>query len=381
MDSKISKATPMDADIVALRREFLANMWRGLLWIAVLSLPLTAVRVQIHGLLPLYSFHLVIAVIVAAIALVQERFSLSWRAGLLIGLLWLVGLPGVLTFGLAASGVWWLVLSCLVATTLYSPRFGIAVSLATGLALSVAGAGFVSGVLHPAIPAARYLVLPSSWLAVILVAGIFSVLVLQSFGGYARAIERLLLRIKEQRDEIERLSLHDPLTGLPLASLATDRIQMALHAARRSGKRVALLYIDLDGFKRVNDDYGHDAGDAVLQACARRMHASLRQEDTIARVGGDEFIAVVGGLADPLQAECVARKLVHAAAQTIQFEGKSVTIGASVGIAVFPDDGSDATMLRRSADQAMYEAKRRGRNGFAWATPPRARPRTESVSG
>lgn len=371
----------MDADIGALRREFVSKMWRGLLWVAVLALPMTAVRIQAHGLLPLYGYHLVIAVVVIAVALVQERIPFSWRAGLMIALLWLVGLPSIFTFGLAASGVWWLVLSCLVATTLYSPRFGIVISLLTGLALTVAGVGFVSGVLQPAIPADRYLVLPSSWLAVILVAGIFSVLVLQSFGGYARAIERLLLRIKDQRDEIERLSLHDPLTGLPLSGLANDRIQMALHSARRSGQRVALLYIDLDGFKRVNDDHGHDAGDAVLQACAWRMRESLRDEDTVARIGGDEFIAVIGGLSDPQQAARVAAKLVHAAAQPIEFEGKAVTIGASIGIAVFPDDGNDAATLRRSADHAMYEAKRQGRNGFAWATPPRSPEQAEPISG
>ena len=361
-----------DPDISAIRTGFVDNMWRGLLVIAVLSIPLSIARIIYTQWLPLYGYHLAIATVVMGLALVQKRAPFGWRAGLLFVLLWLVGLPGVFFFGLAASGIWWLVLSCLVATTLYSPRFGLVASLLTGLVLLVAGAGFVSGVLQPAVPADRYLVLASSWIATFIVTCIFSVLVLQSFGGYTSAIEKLLVRIKEQRDEIERLSLHDPLTGLPLATLAGDRVQMALHAARRSGRRVALLYIDLDDFKQVNDSLGHDAGDSVLRACAWRMRHVLRGEDTVARLGGDEFIAVIGGLSDPGQAARVAQKLLRATAQPLEYDDRSIVVGASIGIALYPDDGADLATLRRRADAAMYEAKRRGRNGFAWATDPSA---------
>ena len=361
-----------DADIAAVRHDFVGKLWRGLLVIAVLSLPMTALRIAYSSWLPLYAYHLVMATVVAGVALVNHRLPFAWRSGLLFGLLWLIGLPGVFTFGLAASGVWWLVLSCLVATTLFSARFAVAALVLTALALLVAAVGFISGELQPAISPARYAVLPSSWLATILVTGLFSVLVLQAFGGYARAFESLLLRIKQQRDEIERLSLHDSLTGLPLASLAGDRIQMALHAARRSGRRVAVLYVDLDGFKQVNDTFGHDAGDAVLRACARRMRDCLREEDTVARLGGDEFLAIIGGLTNPVLAGRVAAKLVHAASGPVEFDGHRLSVGASIGIAIFPDDGEEMAVLRKRADVAMYEAKRKGRGRYDWASPPKA---------
>ena len=148
-----------DPDISAIRTGFVDNMWRGLLVIAVLSIPLSIARIIYTQWLPLYGYHLAIATVVMGLALVQKRAPFGWRAGLLFVLLWLVGLPGVFFFGLAASGIWWLVLSCLVATTLYSPRFGLVASLLTGLVLLVAGAGVVSGVLQPAVPADRYLVL------------------------------------------------------------------------------------------------------------------------------------------------------------------------------------------------------------------------------
>ena len=356
-----------DADIQGIRNAFVSNLWRGLFWVALLAVPLTLVRIYYNHWLPLYGYHLGASLVLALVARVQSHLAFGWRAGLLFSLLWLVGLPGIFSFGLAASGVWWLVLSCLVASVLYSPRFGTVVAIITIFALVLAGAGFMSGTLVPAIPLDRYLLLPSAWVSVILVTGIFLTLVLRSFAGYARATEGLLLKIKQQRDEIERLSLHDPLTSLPLASLAGDRIQMAMHAARRSGKRMALLYVDLDGFKNVNDSLGHDAGDSVLRTCAQRLRDCLRDEDTVARVGGDEFLVVIGGIGEARHAGRVAGKLVLATAQPIYFEGKCLTVGASVGIAIFPDDAGDARGLRQLADKAMYQAKQRGRNGFQYA--------------
>jgi diguanylate cyclase (GGDEF)-like protein len=358
-----------DADIASLRQGFVSSMWRGLGWVAMLALPVTLWRATATGWLPLYGAHLALAILGLVLLRVQATMQFHWRVGLLCGLLWLVGLPGLLTFGLSASGVWWLVLSCLVACTLGSVRVGVAVSVATGLALAGAAVGFISGRLQPALPPDVYLRLPSSWIAIILVTGIFAALVLRSFGGYARATTGLLHRIKEQRDEIERLSLHDPLTGLPLARLATDRIQMAVHVARRANRRVAVLYIDLDGFKSVNDGLGHDAGDWVLAEVARRMARAVRSEDTIARVGGDEFLAVIGTLADADDAVLVADKLLQALVAPIVYEGRMATIGASVGIAIYPDHARDVAGLRRRADQAMYRAKREGGNSIAFATP------------
>jgi diguanylate cyclase (GGDEF)-like protein len=359
-----------DPDIAVVREGFVENLWRGMLAIALLAIPLSLARIFYSNPLPLYFMHLGLAVLAVGLAVMRRRLPPPWRAGVLFGLLWVVGLPGIYHFGLSASGTWWLVLSGLVATTLYSPRFGFVIALLTGLVLAVAGVGFVTGLLQPAIAFETYNVQPSSWIATLLVTGIFSVLVLKSFGGYTRAIEQLLVRIREQRDEIERLSLHDPLTGLPLPALAADRLEMAMTMARRAGRRVALLYIDLDSFKRVNDGLGHDAGDAVLRTCAWRMRHALRGEDTVARLGGDEFIAVVSGLSEPAQAGQVARKILGALSQSLEYDGHPLSVSASIGIALFPDDGEDMATLRRCADQAMYAAKRNGRDRFEWVSPP-----------
>ena len=355
-----------DQDVQSLRLGFVANLWQGLFWVAVLALPFTLSRIYATGWLPLYGVHLLLALAAILCASLQRRWPFPLRAGLVIVLLWLVGLPGLFTFGLSASSIWWLVLSGVVSTAVYSVRVGAVVSALTALTLGVAGVGFVSGRLQPSIAADAYLRLPSSWLALVIVTGVFSVLVLRSFGGYTRATAQLLRQLREQGEEIERLSMHDALTGLPMARLAEDRLAMALHAARRTGRKVALLYVDLDGFKAINDGFGHDAGDRVLVACAQALRDAVRGEDTVARIGGDEFVVVAGGLEEAGAAAVVAAKLIATLGRPLEHGGQAIGVGASVGIAVYPDDAADVAALRKLADQAMYVAKRRGRNRFAF---------------
>jgi diguanylate cyclase (GGDEF)-like protein len=359
-------------DIRDLRDRFVTDMWHGLLVLAGVAVPITLWRAYATGWLPLYGIHLGLCVLVGACALFHRRFSPPARSLLLVALLWAIGLPGLLTFGVAASGLWWLVMAWLVVAIVYSMRAAILAAVGTAAAIAGTGLAFINDWLEPAIPLDQYLHLPSSWAALVAVIVISAGLVLRALSAYLRANAQLVQRLREQRDEIERLSLHDPLTGLPLSALAGDRLQVAMHVARRANRRVALLYIDLDGFKQVNDSLGHDAGDAVLRACAWRMRHALRGEDTVARLGGDEFIAVIGGLSEAAQAGRVARKLLAALAQPLEYDGQALEVGASIGIAIFPDDGEEMAVLRKRADVAMYEAKRKGRGRYDWASPPKA---------
>jgi diguanylate cyclase (GGDEF)-like protein/hemerythrin-like metal-binding protein len=137
--------------------------------------------------------------------------------------------------------------------------------------------------------------------------------------------------------------------------------------AKRDAKHVALLFADLDGFKAVNDEFGHEAGDAVLRMSAQRFLACVRAVDTVARFGGDEFAIVLGGLEDPQQAKAVAEKIVQAFAQSITLaDGRECHVGASVGISIYPEHGSAMDNLMVAADRAMYESKRGGRNRYTF---------------
>ena len=165
----------------------------------------------------------------------------------------------------------------------------------------------------------------------------------------------------------ESLALTDPLTGLPNRRLLVDRVSMSLVRARRDQSAMAVLYLDLDGFKEINDRLGHGAGDALLKMVAGRLSAAVREEDTVARLGGDEFVIVLH-LSDDADAGPVALKVIKAVSQPYDIEGQAVGITISAGVALYPVHGEDAETLMKSADLALYEAKRSGKNVYRIAT-------------
>ena len=159
-------------------------------------------------------------------------------------------------------------------------------------------------------------------------------------------------------------AFHDPLTGLPTRALMMERLNLCLGRARQSGKMLAILFLDLDLFKAINDGFGHGAGDAVFQEVARRLTLSVRDGDTVARVGGDEFVVLLPDIARAEDAATVAHKLLEAIAQPFSSGGRRVDLTTSIGVSIYPDDGQDSEALLRSADNAMSRAKERGRNNY-----------------
>lgn len=166
----------------------------------------------------------------------------------------------------------------------------------------------------------------------------------------------------------EHAALHDPLTGLPNRRLLYQRLERAFSFYRQTGGGLAVLFIDLDGFKPVNDIYGHDVGDQALRECAERIRRCARVEDSVARFGGDEFVILAGGVAGPEDAAAVARRCIQAFQPEITVrDGVSVRVGASVGIAIAGQVFRDADALIRAADEAMYVAKRNGGRCYVFA--------------
>jgi diguanylate cyclase (GGDEF)-like protein len=179
---------------------------------------------------------------------------------------------------------------------------------------------------------------------------------------------RLGDQLAESNAELRKLAFHDPLTGLPNRRLLRDRLQQLIRQAKRSGGRAAVLYLDLDRFKRINDTLGHEAGDALLQEVASRLQSSVREEDSICRVGGDEFVVLLREVDCAASAAAVAGKIIEALRVPVSLAGVAVTATTSVGIALVPDDSEDADDAIRRADQAMYLAKQQGRNDFRFAS-------------
>ena len=184
------------------------------------------------------------------------------------------------------------------------------------------------------------------------------------YGGSVGAVF-LLRDITDRHRQTTQLiheAQHDSLTGLPNRNLLKDRLNQAVLRARRPQQKCAVLFIDLDWFKEINDKFGHAMGDAVLKQTAARLLACVRAEDTVARLGGDEFVVIIERLADAEATAAIADKILQSLAEPFAVAGQEASVSASVGISVFPDHAMDAETLLRMADQAMYRAKERGRN-------------------
>jgi diguanylate cyclase (GGDEF)-like protein/PAS domain S-box-containing protein len=178
------------------------------------------------------------------------------------------------------------------------------------------------------------------------------------------SVSRDITERKIVEEQIEHQAYHDALTSLPNRRLFRDRLTIALAQARRTSTGLAVMFLDLDRFKDVNDTLGHSLGDELLKAIAARLRGALRGEDSIARMGGDEFTLLLGNLKTPDDAAKIAQKILEVIAQPMRIDGNEIFITTSVGIALFPNDGDTAEALLKNADHAMYRAKDSGRNSY-----------------
>lgn len=174
---------------------------------------------------------------------------------------------------------------------------------------------------------------------------------------------------KQMENTIRQMAYYDSLTGLPNRNLLNDRLAVALANASRNSQKVAILFLDLDHFKTINDSLGHDAGDQLLQQVSLRIKEILRKQDTVARMGGDEFIVLMPGLTDTHHTAKLAEKILDALAPAFKIGDNELYVGCSIGISVFPDDGMEIKTLLKNSDLAMYRAKEKGRNTFELYTP------------
>ncbi|MDJ1159480.1 EAL domain-containing protein [Chelatococcus sp. SYSU_G07232] len=196
-------------------------------------------------------------------------------------------------------------------------------------------------------------------LLVVLAAMIFSLLIFAH-------VQRVAVDLARSQDEAQRLAGHDPLSGLPNRLLFAERLDQELARIRRNGEGLAVMFLDLDRFKDVNDTYGHEAGDELIRLVARRLSDLLRGADTLSRFGGDEFSIIQTELKDARDAEALARRILDALTRPFELAAGPVTIGVSIGIALSPRNGIEREALMRLADTALYQAKNEGRNRYSF---------------
>ncbi|CAJ1004174.1 MULTISPECIES: GGDEF domain-containing protein [Bacillales] len=183
------------------------------------------------------------------------------------------------------------------------------------------------------------------------------------------AVTRDITERKKLESQLAHMAYHDMLTGLPNRRLLLDRMQQAIAKAKRSNQLLAVLFLDCDNFKDINDTWGHDVGDQFLQVMAKRLTSCVRDVDTVARLGGDEFVILLTSLESETEAAKVAARILDVLQQPWLIAKQQFSITTSIGIAFFPHDGTDTDQLLRHADQALYKAKSSGRNNYRFYSP------------
>jgi len=279
------------------------------------------------------------------------------------------GMTRVLGVGLMGASVTFLVLSNVVVAMLLSRRqvhvvFGLTVAV-----MLIAATGFVSGRFPLPYDPHLFPTSISSWVHSVLIVAVMTFVLIRGITDYRHALQEMTAQLIEQNERIiqqkrliEYQATHDELTGLPKMRWLRERLDVEVSRARREKTKVAVLFIDLDGFKQANDTHGHDAGDHLLRVISRRLSESIRAVDLAARMGGDEFIIVVCGLDNVDEAKQIAEKLRDVAGLEVPYNNRSIRVGASIGISVFPDDAQESEELITLADKAMYVEKREGRS-------------------
>lgn len=186
-------------------------------------------------------------------------------------------------------------------------------------------------------------------------------------------LEHELAKVKAQQKATLHTSLHDALTGLPNRALFNDRLEHGMEQAKRHGWTLAVMFMDLDKFKAINDSYGHDAGDAVLLTIAKRLKANTRTDDTVSRHGGDEFLYLLMEIKEDQDAAMVAKKIIEAVQEPCNVSVGELTVNTSIGISIYPRDGTTVEALIKSADAAMYRAKL-SKSGYSFSSDAPTQP-------
>ncbi len=356
-----------DARLLQMRQDFVNTGWTGLALLMAVIIAITIWRVfdfpADRGWQGPVAAVSAMAALFYSLYLFRRRLPYTLKASVLVGVFMLGGSTGLPLFGYAGGGsTAWMVTGCFIAAVLFSRRVAMgAIGFAT-LVLGIAAWAFVSGWHQLPVNLNLMLVQWPSWANVMVSVAATTGIMALALAAYSRGLLEALKELENQRDQIEHMASHDNLTGLPMLRLAVDRCDMAIRHAQRAQQKVALMFIDLDGFKAVNDTHGHEAGDHVLREVARRLKGSVRAADTAARIGGDEFVIVLTGLENADFAGDVAAKLIRVVGEPIRYNSRELEVGASVGISIFPDHAGDTLSMRKAADEAMYSAKKAGKN-------------------
>jgi len=298
----------------------------------------------------------------------SQRFLSSYTRAIIFSVvLFLIGIIGALAKGFLGTAFFFMLLGILSLTMILPFRQLLGSTLLILFLFLVPAAVHMFGLVSIEVDINLLMRSPLHWISYLSVPMYVALLFVFSFSKYNSAFSDVVEELEREKNKVTYLAEHDQLTNLPNMRVMQHRGSQVITSAKRRGIKVALLFIDLDGFKSVNDTFGHDAGDFILHEVAQILTSSIREEDVAARIGGDEFVVLLNGVTHHRDVASIAQTLIDKISTPFFYDNQTLNIGASIGIALFPDHGDELSQLRAQADNAMYEVKRSGKNNYVFA--------------
>ena len=340
----------------------------GLLLFCAVGLPISLYRWFDIGFQPFFLAHIALSVSTFIVWLRSGKNTFVFNFNYVCSFLTILAVIGVYSFGLQSSAIVFVVLSSFILATCYSVKVAVYYLLAFFAYMAFIGLGLSFDIIEPQINASIYGTELSGWVVTIFSCIVASLLFLICASEYLKHLNTTMKSLEEQNRRVEYLANHDHLTGLTSPRLANEQLELTLNLAKRHGFKAAILYIDVDDFKIINDALGHDAGDFTLVQIADRLKDLIRDTDIACRQGGDEFLVILHYPVTREDCQHVCERLIAAFDSRIAYKEHELKVSLSIGVSIYPDDGDNHEELRQKADKAMYRSKQKHKNSFEFAS-------------
>lgn len=339
----------------------------GMTALAIIGVPLSISRSVTTGWLTSYTFQIIGTCIMLLLLTFHRKLSIRFKAMTVMAVAFFVTIFDLYIFGLYGNGMLWAGFTLIILFNYCERTLTFFVSFLLFAIFTYSMYGFtVNGKLFPG-DVYEFHTAFRSWGTAFFGSAMFVVLIAFIVRSQKEKTKQLILVLEQQNFEIKRIANHDTLTGLPTLRLANERLDLTLEISKRRGEKIAVIFIDLDGFKKVNDSFGHDAGDYLLKNMAERFLSVIRKSDTACRIGGDEFIIIISDFQSREYVGEISKRLLDIVKKPVMFNNQNLQVRASIGISLFPDHASTAEELKKIADEAMYKVKKSGKDNYLFA--------------
>ena len=349
----------LDEALIEFKRSLAVKLIRGFSVVACIALPLSLIRWFEIGFQPIFILHIAVTLLILFCNFRPNRTNYQLDLCVIVLSLSAMIVTGIFSFGLQSGVITFSTFTSFVVAILWGIRPAIIYALLWSLFVLCMGYLFITGTITYAVAPEVYGNTFGSWVIVAMGSSMsITFTIILAYQGYT-ALSKQLEKIENQRKKIEYLANHDAMTGYCSARLALPLLEAAISAVRHSSEKVAVVFVDLNEFKKINDTLGHEIGDEVLVDVASRFKRAIRDKDIALRIGGDEFLFVLPNLASKDDALEIVERLIASLGSTVNIQRNELSISASAGIAMCPDDSQNPTQLRSFADKAMYTAKKK----------------------